>query len=153
MGDIAVCYRRMGNIQLSIKTNRKAIEEAQRAGETLSIYRWCQNLAGILMRNKDYEAAFPYLRLSLYAAAKLADPNEIKLSASALFEFKAYNLCTPEEIKEMYKTALELLDSKSKTAGTKKSRSILEDFVEGKLHLATYTDEKGSKSHGTINPQ
>jgi tetratricopeptide (TPR) repeat protein len=153
LGDMAVCYRRMGNIQLAIKTNRKAIEEAQRAGETISIYRWCQNLAGILMRNKDYQAAFPYLRLSLYAAAKLADPNEIKLSASALFEFKAYNLCTQEEITEMYKTALELLDTKSKSAGIKKSRSILEDFIEGKLHLATYTDDTGNQSPGTINPK
>jgi hypothetical protein len=53
----------------------------------------------------------------------------------------------------MYKTALELLDTKSKSAGIKKSRSILEDFIEGKLHLATYTDDKGNQSPGTINPK
>lgn len=153
LGDMAVCYRRMGNIQLAIKTNRRAIEESQRTGETLCIYRCCQNLAGILMRNKDYEAAFPYLRLSLYAAAKLADPNEIKLSASALFEYKSYDLCTSEEINEMYKTAIELLDTKSESSSTKESKVILEDFMNDKIHFANFKDKDGGQWHGTINPK
>jgi hypothetical protein len=137
LGDMAVCYRRLGNIQMCIKLNRLAIEESQKSKETLSIYRWCQNLAGILMRAKDYEGAFPYLRLSLYTSAQLAEPNEIKLSASALFDYHAYNLCTSQDIKDMYRTALEMIDQTANNARVYESMAILTDFINDKPHFAT----------------
>ena len=152
LGDMAVCYRKMSNMQMAIKTNRKAIEESQRSNETLSIYRWCQNLAGILMRSKDYEAAFPYLRLSLYASAQLADPNEIKLSASALFEYKAYNLCSNDDIKEMYRTALELIDQEDTNPATIESVKVLNDFINDKLHFATYDNDHSNNKMDSKDP-
>jgi tetratricopeptide (TPR) repeat protein len=137
LGDMAVCYRRMNNIQLSIRTYRRAIEAGQKANSTLDIYRWSQNLAGLLMRMKEYETAFPYLRISLYSAAILNEPNEIKLSSSALFEYKFHSYAPESDINDMFKTALQLVNKDVTNPKNQESIEVLTDYINGKVRLAT----------------
>lgn len=136
-GDMAVCYRRMGNEQASIRTNRKAIEASQQAKDTLGVYRWSQNLSGILMRAKMHEAAFPYLRISLYAAAMLNDAEAIKLSASALYEYKFHSYAPETDITDMYSAALDIVKTNHPKDATRDSVKVLSDFVKGKITFAT----------------
>src|SRR5262249_15679400 len=84
LGDLAVEYRRVGNEQKAIMTNRRAIEASQRTGDLLNVTRCCQNLAQILSGRDDVEAALPYARTGLYAAARLASPRQLESAASFL---------------------------------------------------------------------
>lgn len=84
LGDIAVAYRRVGNLEKAVATYRRAVEISQRMGDMLNLTRWCQNLAGILSREGNHDAALPYARTGLYAATRLGDPMQISLAANTL---------------------------------------------------------------------
>src|SRR6186997_2327556 len=47
LGDMAVAYRRVANIDAAIDTNRRAIDVARARGDDLDVSRWSGNLGGI----------------------------------------------------------------------------------------------------------
>lgn len=84
LGDMAVAYRRMGNVPAAIATNRQAIEAARACGHDLNIARWSGNLGGLLYANKDIEGAEACFREGLEAAARTGSPEQMSIAAGHL---------------------------------------------------------------------
>jgi hypothetical protein len=92
--------------------------------------------------------------MSLYCAALIADPNELKLSSSAMFEYKLGGHSSPSDVNEMYANAIELLQGVTEKPLSSTCIEILEEFIQDKVHFATMPDKNnpGHEKYISVNP-
>jgi tetratricopeptide (TPR) repeat protein len=81
LGDLAVAYRRVGNIEAAIETNRRAIDAGRACGHDLNVARWSGNLGGLLYLQNDIDGAEACFREALSAAARTGSPDQMSLAA------------------------------------------------------------------------
>lgn len=83
LGDMAVAYRRTGDIPSAVRTNRRAIEIARSCGNNLDIARWSGNLGGLLLSD-DLAGAEACFREAVEAAARSGVPAQMSIAAGHL---------------------------------------------------------------------
>lgn len=81
LGDLAVTYRRLGDVQAAIATNRRAIEVARACGHYLNVARWSGNLGGLLYHQGDVDAAENCFREATVAAAQTESTEQMSIAA------------------------------------------------------------------------
>lgn len=80
LGDLAVTYRRLGDLPAAIATNRKAIEASRACRHDLNITRWSGNLGGLLLNSGDFDGAEVALREAVEAAARTGLPDQVSIA-------------------------------------------------------------------------
>jgi tetratricopeptide (TPR) repeat protein len=80
LGDMAVAYRRTGNIDAAIETNRRAIDMARACGYDLNVARWSGNLGGLLYHQHDIDNAEACFREAFEAAARTDSSEQISIA-------------------------------------------------------------------------
>jgi tetratricopeptide (TPR) repeat protein len=84
LGDMAVAYRRVGNIETAIDVNRRAIDVARARGDDLDVSLWCGNLGGIFYSLPDLDAAEACFREAMEAAGRAGSAEQISIAGSHL---------------------------------------------------------------------
>jgi tetratricopeptide (TPR) repeat protein len=84
LGDMAVAYRRLGDLSQAIETNRRAIEVARACQHDLNLARWSGNLGGLLYHHDDFDGAEAAFREAMDAAARTGLPEQISIAAGHL---------------------------------------------------------------------
>ena len=130
LGDIAVAYRRIGNEKLAISTNRRAIEASQRAGDMLNLTRWCQNLAGLLFQTGDVDAAVPYARTAIYAAARLRSAQQLALATRLLLSLLGGNSTAQKTTTEILVAARRLIDNPDRGNDSTEVLSVISGWLD-----------------------
>jgi len=77
LGDKAVAFRRLGNMQRAIDTYNEVIALCRKHHDWTNLSRWSQNLALILMDRDDYPAANMHLKEGMQAALRSGDSRQI----------------------------------------------------------------------------
>jgi tetratricopeptide (TPR) repeat protein len=80
LGDLAVAYRRLGDVDAAIATNRRAIEAARACGSDLNIARWSGNLGGLLCMHDDVDGSEVCFREAMEAAARSGSPEQMSIA-------------------------------------------------------------------------
>jgi tetratricopeptide (TPR) repeat protein len=80
LGDLAVVYRRLGDIDAAIETNRRAIEAARACGDDVNVARWSGNLGGLLYMQDDIDGAESCFREAVAAAARANSPEQMSIA-------------------------------------------------------------------------
>ena len=84
LGDLAVAYRRVGNVEAAIETNRRAIDAARACGYDLNVARWSGNLGGLLYMHNDIDGAEACFRDAFAAAARTNSPEQMSIAGGHL---------------------------------------------------------------------
>jgi tetratricopeptide (TPR) repeat protein len=84
LGDLAVAYRRLGNVEAAVETNRRAIEAARACGYDLNVARWSGNLGGLLYAHNDVNGAETSFRNAFAAAARTDSPEQMSIAGGHL---------------------------------------------------------------------
>ena len=80
LGDLAVAYRRLGDIDAAIATNRRAIDAARACGCDVNVARWSGNLGGLLCMHDDVDGAEGCFREAITAAARSGSPEQMSIA-------------------------------------------------------------------------
>jgi tetratricopeptide (TPR) repeat protein len=81
LGDLAVAYRRTGNLDAAIEANRRAIDAARACGYDLNVARWSGNLGGLLYSQNDIDGAEACFRDAFEAAARTDSSEQISIAS------------------------------------------------------------------------
>lgn len=100
-GDLAVAYRRTGDVDAAIRTNFRAIEAASAVGNNLNLAQWSGNLGGLLYQRGDLDGAETCFRNAMTAAVQTGDGEQLSIAAG--------NLASAMGARGRYSEALALL--------------------------------------------
>ena len=81
LGDLAVAYRRLGDIDAAIAANRRAIHAARACGYDVNVARWSGNLGGLLYMHDDVDGAEACFREAMQAAARSSSPEQMSIAS------------------------------------------------------------------------
>ncbi len=80
LGDMAVAFRRLGNLRRAIETYEEAIRLSRKHSDWVNLSRWSQNLGSLLLEH-DPDRASVHLKEGLQAAARSGEARQISAAA------------------------------------------------------------------------
>jgi tetratricopeptide (TPR) repeat protein len=108
LGDMAVAYNGVGNLNGAIRTYDRAIALCRRAGDHVNLSRWCQNLGLIRVERGELDAAETLLSEGVAAARRSGDAYQISTAVG--------NLANVFTQRGEYGAAVEALEEAERTA-------------------------------------
>ena len=115
LGDMAVAFRRVGDVEHAKQTYEEAIRLSRRHSDWLNLSRWCQNL-GLLLVEQDLPSSAACLKEGVEAAARSAIPYQISTGAG--------NYAVVLARQQRFREAVEALDKASGAADNPKLAAI-----------------------------
>jgi CHAT domain-containing protein/tetratricopeptide (TPR) repeat protein len=115
LGDMAVAFRRLGDVEHAKQTYEEAIRLSRQHSDWLNLSRWCQNL-GLLLLEQDLTSASACLKEGVEAAARSALPYQISTAAG--------NYAVVLARQQRYREAVEALEQASSAADSPKLAGI-----------------------------
>jgi CHAT domain-containing protein/tetratricopeptide (TPR) repeat protein len=120
LGDMAVAFRRVGDVERAKQTYEEAIRLSRQHSDWLNLSRWCQNL-GLLLLEQDLASASACLKEGLEAAALSAIPYQISTAAG--------NYAVVLARQQRFREAVEALDEASRAADSPKLAGIWKNHL------------------------
>jgi tetratricopeptide (TPR) repeat protein len=84
LGEMAVAYRRIGDVPAAVETNRRAIDLARDCADDLNVARWSGNLGGLLFLRNEIDRAEDCFREAVEAAARTGSREQMSIAAGHL---------------------------------------------------------------------
>ena len=109
LGDEAVAFRRVGNLQRAIGTYQRAIEYCRKHGDILNLSRWTGNLGEILLQQGNTAAAEACFREELSAAVQTGRPDQLSIAVANI----ARVLSGQERYEEAYEVLCQALSAEA----------------------------------------